>query len=79
MWLERWEAAIQRSATAIEDDLSAYNGDLSIAQIGLGAALGYLDFRLPDIDWRSGRSSVSDWFRSFASRPAMRETDPETA
>lgn len=79
MWLQRWQAGILRSVTAVEADGTAFEGPLSIAQIALGAALGYLDFRLPDIDWRKGHPRLSTWLGSFAERPPMRATDPSTS
>ncbi|WP_269584796.1 glutathione S-transferase N-terminal domain-containing protein [Roseibium sp. Sym1] len=76
MWLDRWQAGILRPAAVIEADLTAFEGPLSLAQIALGAALGYLDFRLPDIDWRPGHPQLAAWFETFSERPAMRATDP---
>ena len=77
MWLDRWSAAILRSVDAVEADLTGFTGRISLAQIGLGAALGYLDFRLPDIDWRHGRGRIAEWFDEFSMRPAMQQTRPE--
>lgn len=79
MWLERWETGIQRTVFAVNADLSPFVGDISLAQIALGAALGYLDFRLPDIDWRSSNPSVEAWFSNFATRASMKATDPANA
>lgn len=76
MWLERWESGIQRTIAAVDADLTSFVGDLTLAQIALGAALGYLDFRLPDIDWRSFNPAVAAWYVNFASRPSMKATDP---
>lgn len=77
MWLDRWETAIERSLSAVEADLSAFAGELTLAQIALGAALGYLDFRLPDIDWRTDNPAITAWFGAFSERPSMLATDPE--
>ena len=77
MWLERWTNAILRSVEAVEDDISRFEGDLTIAQIGLGAALGYLQFRLPDLDWQKNCPNTSAWFGAFSGRPSMTETKPE--
>lgn len=76
MWFERWESGIDRSMNAIESDLSVFKGHISIAQIGLGCALGYLDFRLPDLEWRPNRPSLSAWFEEFEKRPSMVKTEP---
>lgn len=78
-WLGRWEAAINRSLDAVEADMAPVEGDLTLAHLGLGAALGYLDFRLPDMSWRTGRSKAAAWYDAFADRPAMRATAPENA
>ena len=75
-WPGRWAAAILRGADVVEADMSPYDGPVSLPQIGLGAALGYLDFRLPDIGWRDGRPGIADWYAAFAERPAMVATAP---
>lgn len=56
-------------------------GDPAAAETGLGAigfgcALGYLDFRFPDRDWRGGRGALADWYAAYARRPAMQATVP---
>ncbi len=56
-------------------------GDPAAAETGLGAigfgcALGYLDFRFPDKDWRGGWPALADWFAIYAGRPAMQATVP---
>jgi glutathione S-transferase len=49
---------------------------VSIGQIGVGAALGYLDFRFTDLAWRNGRPRLATWYDGFAQRPSMRATAP---
>jgi hypothetical protein len=49
---------------------------LSLAQLALASALGYLDFRLPDLSWRGGREASAAWYQGFAERPSMQETWP---
>jgi len=50
----------------------------NIATITLGCALGYLDFRLPQLTWRDGRDGMSRWYESFAARKSMQATIPHT-
>lgn len=76
-WIERWTDQISRTTNAIEVSAGVFDGDLNLAQIGLGVALGYLDFRLPDLDWRVGRPRLVGWYATFAERPAMKTTVPE--
>lgn len=47
-----------------------------IATITLGCALGYLDFRMPQLAWRDGRAALSLWYEQFAQRKSMQATQP---
>ncbi|MGH1352460.1 MAG: glutathione S-transferase N-terminal domain-containing protein [Methyloligellaceae bacterium] len=76
-WKKRRVAAINRSLDAIEADFTHFEGDLTIAQIGLASAFGYLDFRLSEIEWRKDRHKSTAWFDTFSKRPSMTETVPE--
>ena len=47
-----------------------------IASITLGCALGYLDFRMPQLAWRDGRGALGQWYESFSARKSMQATVP---
>lgn len=79
LWVERWTDQISRATNTIEASSGVFDGALNLAQIGLGVALGYLDFRLPDLDWREGRPRLAAWYATFAERPAMKATAPQQA
>lgn len=49
-----------------------------IATITLGCALGYLDFRMPQLEWRNGRAALSLWYEGFSARKSMQATVPHT-
>lgn len=49
---------------------------VDIGTITLGCALGYLDFRFPDLPWRDGRGALAGWFERFGARPSMAQTRP---
>ena len=49
-----------------------------IATITLGCALGYLDFRMPQLPWRDGRTALSQWYDVFSQRASMQATIPHT-
>jgi len=44
--------------------------------IAFACALGYLDFRLPEVLWRERREDLADWFAELARRPSFVETLP---
>lgn len=49
---------------------------VDIATIAFGCALGYLDFRFSELDWRDGAPNAAAWFESFSARPSMKATFP---
>jgi glutathione S-transferase len=53
--------------------------DVSIGQITVGCALGYLDLRFVEDDWRRDHPGLSNWFVEFSKRPSMQSTLPETS
>jgi len=75
--MQRWQKALRNAVSYIEGDLHTLPAGISLAQIALGAALGYLDFRSADFDWRKAHPSLTDWFSVFNERPSMIKTRPE--
>ncbi len=78
-WLDRQAEAIRRGLQQME----AQAGELrpgperpSMLEITVGVMLGYLNFRLPYLDWKAEHPALADWFGGFAQRAAMRETQP---
>lgn len=70
-------AALMRCVDALESTFPDVAAPLSLAHIAQGCALGYLDFRLPELDWRTGHQALTRWFEGFSQRPAMTETGPQ--
>jgi glutathione S-transferase len=76
-WAEAQWQKIARALDAVEERwLSHLSGPLDMGQISLGCALGYLDLRHAERDWRATRPSLAAWFAGFAARPAMEATAP---
>ncbi|MDH5797147.1 MAG: glutathione S-transferase family protein [Paracoccaceae bacterium] len=59
--------------------LDLLEAPLNIGQISVACALGYLDFRLSDRDWRSANPKLSAWYESFSARDSMKATVPPAA
>ena len=72
--VDRQRAKIERTLEKIASvPLSEAPG---IATITLGCALGYLDFRMPQLTWRDGRAALGKWYERFAARKSMQATVP---
>ena len=65
-----------RALDAFEAEAAGLPEAVTLDQISLGCALGFLDFRFPDDQWRQGRPALADWFAGFSQRPSMRATEP---
>ena len=76
-WIEQWKSQISRSLNHMEAGIDTLPAQVSLAQLSLGAALGYLDFRLPDLDWRNQCPALATWYGDFSVRDAMQSTRPE--
>jgi len=75
-FLERQLGKIQRALDAIEVQANTFGERVDLGTIALGCALGYLDLRLPQLEWRQSRARLSQWEAAFAQRPSMAATTP---
>ena len=76
-WVEAQWTKAARGLDAIEARwMSHLAGPVDCAQIALGCALGYLDFRQADRNWRADRPALAAWEGAFAERPSMQATIP---
>ena len=84
---QRSQAWIDRQLRKINDALKAMSlglGDkpfcagihLSLADIAVGCALGYLDFRFPELPWRNEYPNLVKLHDKLLQRPSFAETLP---
>ncbi|MGQ9724694.1 MAG: glutathione S-transferase family protein [Tepidimonas sp.] len=52
---------------------------LTLADIAVGVALGYLDYRFPTIDWRSPYPNLARLHERLSHRPSFQDTLPPPA
>lgn len=48
---------------------------VDVAAITLACALRYLQIRLPELQWERRAATLYEWYRNFAARPSMRDSD----
>lgn len=86
---ERSAAWTERQLRKVDDALAAMGrglGDkpwcsegihLTLADIAVGCALGYLDFRFPQLDWRARHANLAQLFDTrLMQRPSFADTAP---
>ncbi len=87
---QRCQAWIDRQMSKIEGGLKAMSHGLgerpwcngnhhSLGDIAAGCALGYLDFRFPEIDWRDTYPNLDKLFDKLSQRPSFIDTAPPQA
>ena len=75
-WLEVQNLTLDRSLQAMAEDAAGFGEPITIDQVACGCALGYLDFRFPELDWRARHAALDDWYAGFGQRDSMRATVP---
>ncbi len=79
-WIDRQMGKITTSLKAMSHGLGerAYCPGIhfSLADVAVGCALGYLDFRFPQIDWRADYANLAKLDTKLALRASFAETRP---
>src|SRR5688572_1916149 len=82
-WFERQRAKIDRGLAVMEKDLGkgefCFGGRFTLADIATGYALGYLDFALPDVEWRKGNPALTKLAERLFARESFKSTTPPPA
>lgn len=74
-WILRWRSAISRGVLAAAR-LGVAPDAWGLGEISLACALGYIDFRLPDLVWRPGAPALADWYERQQARADFAATAP---
>ena len=76
-WIEAQWGKIGRALDALNTRWASHlSGPVTMGQISVGCALGYLDFRLDARNWRDGRAVLASWHAGFSQRSSMQATMP---
>jgi len=77
-YLNAYESKVSACIEFLEQEMNSLEkAKISIGHVALGCALGYLDFRFPELRWRDGRPRAAAWHEAFARRPSMQATVPK--
>jgi glutathione S-transferase len=77
-WYDRQMVKVNASLNAMSKGLGenewCYGNKLSLADIAVGCALGYLLFRFPELKWQKKFSNLNRLYLKLMSRPSFTET-----
>jgi glutathione S-transferase len=78
-WIGGQMEKVSSALSDFERRAAAWGSRMDVGVIATGCALGYLDFRYPDIGWRERGPALARWFEQFAARESMVKTRPPAA
>ncbi|MCS6763584.1 MAG: glutathione S-transferase N-terminal domain-containing protein [Candidatus Protistobacter heckmanni] len=80
LWIDRQLAKIHQGVKAIASGLGdnawCCSNHITLADIAVGCALGYLDFRFPDIAWREDYPTLVKLYEKVGARQSFVDTKP---
>jgi len=82
-WIDRQlvkvNAAVAAMSKGLGDKPFCSGIHFSLSDIAVGCALGYLDFRFPEIDWRGPHPNLAKLSDKLAQRQSFIDTAPATS
>jgi glutathione S-transferase len=79
-WIDRQlskvHASVQAMSAGLGEQAFCSGVHFSLSDISVGVALGYLDFRFPEIDWRGPHPNLHKLFDKLTQRPSFADTLP---
>jgi glutathione S-transferase len=79
-WIDRQmgkvDATVRAMSAGLGDKPFCSGIHLSLSDIAVGCALGYLDFRFAQIDWRTPYPNLARLYEKLAQRPSFIDTRP---
>ena len=79
-WIDRDQAVVAAALAVMDAELGDHHWCMgtpfTFADVAVGCALGYLDFRFPDIDWRAKQGNLARLYEKVMQRPSFAESVP---
>jgi glutathione S-transferase len=72
----RQRGQLLRALDAAPQVIGSLPQSLTVGHLAFVAALGYLDYRHPELAWRDGRAELAAWFAAMSARPSAAATAP---
>jgi glutathione S-transferase len=73
-WMERQALRVKAEFDDLEKSWEKDLSEVTAGSIAIAVALAYLDFRIPDWQWRKDRPKLTAFHERFSARPSMQAT-----
>jgi glutathione S-transferase len=64
----------ERALADLNGRVKEFGDVLTIGSVSVACAIGYTDFRFPDLGWRDQNPELAAWNADFCERPSMKTT-----
>jgi glutathione S-transferase len=82
-WIDRQMSRVQAALTSMSQGLGdkpwCTGNHLTLADVAVGCALGYLDFRFPQLDWRGPHANLAKLYDKLSLRQSFIDSRPPAA
>jgi glutathione S-transferase len=82
-WIERqmgkMNASLAQMSRELGENAWCHSNQMTLADIAVGCALGYLLFRFPNIGWQAQYPNLDALYQKLMQRPSFSETAPPAA
>ena len=75
-WVERWQNAIERTVDVLEAERGQFERSVDLGALSVATALGYLDFRYSEFDWRARCPGLAAFAQAWFARESFAQTRP---
>ncbi len=75
-WTDRWAASIERTLDLLEAERSQFERSVDLGALSIAVALGYLDLRYADLDWRGRWPELGAFAERWFERDSFKRTAP---
>lgn len=75
-WVSGQMLKIDTALARLDSMTDRLQGPLTLGNVTVGCALGYLDFRFAHHDWRTANPRLAAWWADFDQIPVMAQTRP---
>jgi len=75
-WVAGQRRKIEDGVRLLEATVREWRHRFDIGTIAVACSLSYLEFKLPEINWRSACPNVACWLDGVGQRPSLRKTVP---
>lgn len=75
-WRDAQLTKVMAGLDEVERLANAFGQNVTIGTITIACAIGYLDFRFAELNWRARRPAAAEWYEWFSARPSMVATRP---